>query len=118
MAEREINQHKPPLLENHKRKGNSSFARCVLSKQLILSLICRTSTSPLGQFLQPLTINPHSLPLTHNLRPNTLIKFNTRLIPLQHRPLQPPSLHLHHFLRQFPQQSLSVPTPPKLLANK
>lgn len=51
MAEREINQHKPPLLESHKRKRNSSFARCRPVKQLILSLICRTSTSPLGQFL-------------------------------------------------------------------
>lgn len=41
------------------------------------------------QLPQSLPINPHTNPLLHPHGPNPLIKLQTRLIPLQHAPLQP-----------------------------
>ncbi len=62
--------------------------------------------------LQRLVIHPHAHPLIHHFRPQTLIKIDARLIPLQHAPLQPLAPNSLGFLRQFSQEPLSVTPPP------
>ena len=69
------------------------------------------SVQHLGQLIQRRPINPHPQPLRHPLCPNTLVKLDARLIPLQNTPLQPRPLHSHHLFRQLHQQLLPVPLP-------
>lgn len=68
-------------------------------------------TLRLGQLLQRIALHPQPHPLCLLLRANhfTLIKLQTRLIPIQTTPLQPLPTHLPHLLRQRLQKRLAIP---------
>ena len=86
----------------------------IIDLGLPLHYLPASSPPPSRQPPQPLPLHPHPHPLLHPLRPNRppLIEPNTRLVPLQHTPLQPPPSHLHCLSRQRLQQRGPVPAAP------
>lgn len=70
--------------------------------------------------MQFLPLYPQPNPLLLLTRPNlrTLIKLQTRLIPIQTTPLQPLPINLEHLLRQLPQQQHTIALVPVTFLDK
>ena len=73
---------------------------------------------PQRQHLQLLPIHPQLHPLILLLCPQSAVKLQTRLIPLQAAPLQPSPIHPQYLAGQLLYQQLPVPPSPILLAHE
>ena len=101
----------------------TSSAHCTharLSAQRALPADNSESRLRLGQRVQLLPLNPQPNPLLLLASPDlrTLIKLQTRFIPIQTTPLQPLAIDLERLLCQLLEQRLAVPLIPVALLDE